>query len=370
MQLLFLIYSLGGGGAERVTVNLANHWAGHGHVVTIATLAGGGEASYRLDPRVGRIELNVARESGTALSALLGLVAGVIAVRRMLKRQRPDAAIGMMTTSAILLALASRGLKVRTAGAERIHPPCFPIPAAWHRLRRLTYGWLDVIVAQTRETADWLRRNTNASNVVVVPNAWMPIEDGPPAIDPATVVPTGRRLVLGVGRLAAQKRFDLLIAAFAQTADRHLDWHLAILGEGPLKHELEKQIERLDLTGRICLPGRAGNLGAWYRRADVFVLSSAAEGFPNVLLEAMGSGLAAAAFACPAGPSDLIEDGANGVLVPPLDGARLAAAMDRLMSDAAERGRLGKAALQVREVYPVDRIADLWLAALMPMARA
>jgi glycosyltransferase involved in cell wall biosynthesis len=365
MHLLFLIYSLAGGGAERVTVNLANYWVAMGHRVTIATLAGRSEVSYRLDERVERIDLDVARESRKSFDALLGLVRTLRAIRRTLKRLRPDAAIGMMTTSATLLAIAALGLQLRIAGSERTHPPCYPVPRTWRVLRRVVYGWLSVVVAQTGETGEWLRRNTNARKVVVIPNPWMPVEQQRPVLKPEAVIAADANLVLAVGRLVEAKRFDLLIDAFAQLAERHSQWHLTILGEGPDRASLEALTGRLKLRGRISLPGRAGNVGEWYERADLFVLSSAYEGFPNALLEAMGSGVAAIAFACPTGPSELVKNGKNGLLVPPLDNAELARAMERLMVDPSARERLGKAAKQVRNTYQMDRIGDLWLSALV-----
>jgi glycosyltransferase involved in cell wall biosynthesis len=366
MHLLFLIYSLGGGGAERVTVNLANHWIAQGHRVTIATLAGGDEPSYRLASGVERIHLDIARETQTSLEAVTGVLRSVIAVRRMLKRERPHAAIGMMTTSAVLLAFAARGLNLRTAGAERTHPPNYPPAAVWERLRRLSYRWLSVVVAQTEETSEWLRQNTAAKHVSVIPNPWLPLERNAPVIAPAATLPTGASLILAVGRLSEEKQFDLLIGSFAEVASKHPDWHMSILGEGPEREKLEGLVERHGLNGRVSLPGRVGNPGDWYERADMFVLSSAFEGFPNVLLEAMGSRLPVIAFACPTGPADLVTNGVNGLLVPPLDGGELARTMDRLMSDSLERERLGKTAKQVRNTYRMCRIGDLWLSVLAP----
>src|ERR1700730_9477923 len=132
MRLLFFIYSLSSGGAERVTVNLANHWAKKGWNITIVTIAPATADFYRLDPAVHRIALEMAGESGNAAVALGQNLRRVAALRRVLNNARPDIALGMMTTANVVLALASWGLpQVHAIGAEHTHPPQLPLGTVW-----------------------------------------------------------------------------------------------------------------------------------------------------------------------------------------------------------------------------------------------
>ncbi|MGH8118890.1 MAG: glycosyltransferase, partial [Rhodanobacteraceae bacterium] len=175
--------------------------------------------------------------------------------------------------------------------------------------------------------------------------------------------------LLAVGRLSPEKGFDLLIEAFAQVAERHRDWHLRILGEGPLRTDLEWRIAARGLGNRIAMPGFDADVREAMRAADLFVLSSRYEGFPNALLEAMAEGTACVSFDCDAGPRELIEHARNGWLVPAGDVPALAAALDALMRDAGTRARLGRCARGVVATYALPAILGQWNALVASVLR-
>ena len=246
-------------------------------------------------------------------------------------------------------------------GSERIHPPMFPLGFAWEHLRRFAYPLLDAVVTLTNSSASWVAKNTGARHVEVIPNPviW-PLPSHPPRLDPQDYLKPGQRVLLGVGRLTEQKGFDLLIAAFAELAPRFPDWVLVILGEGPLRHQLEDQVLASGLRGRVLLPGVAGNIGDWYQRADIYVMSSRFEGFPNTLLEALAYGIPSVSFDCPTGPGDIIRHGVDGFLIPPGNLEELTQTLERLMYDEPLRRRLGERAVDVRERFSLKRIATMW----------
>jgi glycosyltransferase involved in cell wall biosynthesis len=173
-------------------------------------------------------------------------------------------------------------------------------------------------------------------------------------------------LVIGVGRLTRQKGFDLLIDAFAGLQERFPQWRMVILGTGPEQAALQSQIDRHSLQARVSLQGFDSDIESWFARAGLVVQPSRFEGFPNVLLEAMGMGAAVISSDCPAGPSEIIQDGINGRLVPMEDVSALGAAKEAHMRDAGARERLGEAAKAVRERFHVDLIMADWDRALFP----
>lgn len=361
MIFLIFIHSLHSGGAERVTANLANHWARKGWRVTVVTLAPIDSDFYKLHSSVHRITLDVESKGGNLLAGLANNIARLRSLRRVLKQVNPDVALAMMSTANILLALAATGLNnIKTIGSERTHPPRMPLGKAWEFLRAWSYGRLHSVVALTEESATWLRENTRAPHTSVIPNAacW-PLQLQEPYLD-LPVRPTGQRWLIAAGRLVTSKGFDLLISVFQRLAPDYPDWHLIILGEGPERCRLQAQISSNNLDNCISLPGQAGNIAKWYEAADIYVMTSLFEGFPNTLVEAMAHGLPAVSFDCDTGPRDIIRHEIDGLLVRPGDIAALEVALRQLMNKEITRKQFSERAMDVRDRFSTDHIASMW----------
>jgi glycosyltransferase involved in cell wall biosynthesis len=360
-RLVIFIHSMGGGGAERVTANLANHWAGKGWELTVVTLEQCSLDAYELHPAVERISLGLAGDSANIVTGLWQNLRRVMAMRRVLRKTQPDIALGMMTGANVLLSVAALGLRIRAVGSEHVHPAQYPLSSLWEMLRRHTYGWLHTVTALTSESANWLETHTNVQRVSVIPNAapWpLPVQE--PKVCPMSVCPIGRKVLLGVGRLEVEKGFDWLLEAFTGLAQKHPDWDLVILGEGSLRTTIEDQVQVAGLGKRAFLPGRVGNVGEWYERADLYVMSSRFEGFGNTLAEALAYGLPAVSFDCDTGPRNIIRHETDGLLVPPGDVTGLAGAMDLLMGDVDLRKRFAARGVEARERFSIMRIAGMW----------
>jgi glycosyltransferase involved in cell wall biosynthesis len=358
-RVLLFIHSLHGGGAERVAADLSAHWAGMGREVMVVTQASAEGDVYTLHPKVRREVLHTAGEGG-GLRGIWSNVQRVRALRRVVKSFRPDIVLGMMTTASVLSVLACAGLSCRVIATEHTHPPSQTLSGFWQRLRRLTYPRAASVVALTRGTADWLAQHVPGSKLAVIPNpVHFPLPRAEPVLTP--VSGDGRKRLLAVGRLHADKGFDLLIQAYAQLAASHPGWDLVILGEGDERRALEAQVREAGLASRIFMPGRAGNVGDWYDSADLYVLTSRFEGLSNTLLESMASGLAAVSFDCDTGPREIIREGVDGVLVRPNgDVPALCKALDAVMRNDADRVRMAQAATDVRDRFSAARVLQKW----------
>ncbi len=361
MKIVIFLHSLAGGGAERIAATLAGAWSEQGHRVAVLTLAGTAEDRYALHSQVRRVALNLVSDSGSVREAMASNWRRLSALRSALVDLEPDLTIAFMATSNVQLALLRGWIPGRLVGSERVHPPQHRIGRTWEWLRRWTYGRLDAVVVLAEESADWVRRHTRARIVVRIPNpVRLPLPSQQPIVDPAGVLEPRRRLLLMVGRLADQKQPEHALLSMARLAASHPDWDLVIIGEGPLRTRLESLRQTMGLEARVKLPGHAGNIGDWYRRADLFLMTSAYEGFPNSLAEALSHGVAAVSYDCDTGPRDLITDGVDGLLVPVGDLDALTVALDRLMGDDESRRRLATAAAEVGHRLALAQILAQW----------
>jgi glycosyltransferase involved in cell wall biosynthesis len=161
-------------------------------------------------------------------------------------------------------------------------------------------------------------------------------------------VPPGRFAIGAVGRLSAEKGFDVLIRSVAQLLKAGLDVELLLAGEGEEMPRLRSLIAELGVEGRVRLLGYVSDTRELYEALDVFALSSYREGLPNVLLEAMALEVPVIATRI-AGVPRLVRDGENGLLVEPGSVSALACALARLRDDTTLRARLGRAACQTIE---------------------
>lgn len=355
---LLIIGSLQGGGSERQISDMANYWAAKGWKLTLVTWSGPEVADfYPLDARVSRVNLAVRARWALGRSRNRVNLDRIARLRRLLISVRPGAALSFGTESNVLTVLAGLGLHARVAISERVQPALHrALPWTWRALRRVCYRWADAVVAQTQDTAQWLERNCGTL-VTVIPNALRSLPD-----------PSGVRaaLIVAVGRLTQQKGFDVLLRAFARIAPAFGAWRLAIIGEGHERQSLVRLCRELQLDERVDFIGQTADVVSWMAHARLVVQPSRFEGFPNVVLEAMGLGAAVISSDCRSGPSDMIEDGVNGRLVPVDDVDKLAAVMAELMSKPDECTRLGRAARSVRQRFQQEAVMHQWEMCLFP----
>lgn len=344
-KVALFVPSLGGGGAERVMVLLANGLIEEGLDVDFLVVNMGQKAhASALSEKVNLIDFKKSR----TLAALPEMV-------RYLKKSKPQVMISALDYANVVNLVARRLAGVSTKliitehntlsvasqgdfrGMGRILP--------W--LMKLTYPWADQILAVSQGVADDLanKLNLKRSKIAV---AYNPVVTEQLSMLSAQEVQwpwprvEGIPFILATGRLAAAKDFSTLLKAFSILRKKR-PAKLLILGEGEERGMLEKKIAQYELGEDVALPGFVNNPYAWMASADLFVMSSRWEGLPTVLIEAMACGAPVVSTDCPSGPAEILENGKWGRLVAVGDGAALAEAMDASILDADRHPGLARA---------------------------
>jgi GalNAc-alpha-(1->4)-GalNAc-alpha-(1->3)-diNAcBac-PP-undecaprenol alpha-1,4-N-acetyl-D-galactosaminyltransferase len=344
--------SLEAGGAERVFADMANYWNGKGWRITLATWAGRtSEDFYQLGPGVRRVWLDVDVLNTSWLARIQAYTRQIRKLRGILANTRPDAVLSFIDRSNVMTLLACVGLRLRVVVSERINGATnLCIPWMWRVLRIATYWRADAVITQTPDAARWIAKLCGVK-AITIPN---PLRALPDADSPRDSI------VLAVGRLTRQKGFDLLIRAFSGIHPEFPTWRLVIIGAGPELSTLQRLREQLMLGECIEFRSPVKDIESWMSRAGLVVQPSRFEGFPNVIMEAMGMGAAVISADCRSGPAEIINDGVNGRLVPVEDVATLAQVMSELMRQPEERARLGNEAKKVRQAFRQDLVMTSW----------
>ena len=358
-----------GGGAERMGVFVAAALADAGYRADLVVSCPHGElrAGLHDDPPAGVTVMDL--KAPTEFLTLPAYLA-------YLKRRKPKAVMSLVHTANLTSGLG-RAFNREVKTVVAIHNSLIRAPRdQWWFRRVFGHGPESGLYRRCERVmavCDGLARETEtafgleAGSVRRIYNPMLNSPDEKNEIAPEHEAIFAKPVVLGVGRLARQKNFSLLIDAFAQSAGAH-DANLLILGEGPERASLTARIAECGLQDRIFMPGWTAHPGAYMRRAHTFVLSSRFEGFGLVCVEAMAAGAGLIAVDCPHGPSEILDGGRFGALIQPGDVQGLATAITndlnrpaRAREDviAERRGWLNQFSPQTAARHYVDMIEDL-----------
>jgi glycosyltransferase involved in cell wall biosynthesis len=320
--------SLRGGGAEKNMLKLANNLVEYGLPVDLVLAQVEGAYLSEVNPKIKVVDL----KSSRILLSILPLI-------KYLKTNKPDFLISVQDHTNIATLWAKKMAQVSTkiivtvrntlslgaTNSPKLKSRLMPI------LIHYFYPWADEIIAVSEGVADDLAQTTNLPrnlikviyNPIVTPQLLQLAQE---SIDHPWFAQGEPPVILGVGRLTKQKDFPSLIKAFALIAPK-CEARLMILGEGKDRPQLEALVKSLNLTERVSLPGFVSNSYAYMKKATLFVLSSAWEGLPTVLIEAMAVGTPVVATDCKSGPVEILNHGQYGELIPVGNVEALAEAM-------------------------------------------
>jgi len=356
MNIMFLVSSLQFGGAERVATTLSNAWSQRGHQVSlVATYAGEHPCFFELDPRINLIYL------ASQLDCLFGKstvsFARLYKLRTLISRKKPDVIVAFLPSANVMAILATIGLDIPVVVSERTDPEFFPQPVIWKMLCKYLYQYADVLTVQTEAVAKKVPKLFHRIRQVKVVANPLPFSCDEYVKSTSNSVKT----VVSLGRLTASKQTEHVINAFNAVSESFPDWQLKIYGDGPCRSELEKLTNQFARNAQIQFCGDTKDPWRKLVDADIFVMASSFEGFPNALLEALGLAVPSIVYDCPSGPAEITEHGSIARLVPLNAQTELTLALKELMANEIERNCLGDIAKDVvHRKYNLDRIVIVW----------
>lgn len=337
MRVCIVAPSLQMGGVERASTTLANYLAREGNDVHFLPVFPHPHF-FTLHHSISICEPDFNRKSLQTFKSICWL-------RAEIKRINPEIVLAFNNMYGALTIFALLGTRYKICTSDR-SSPFFKWPWKIDVVVRIAFGLRppDGIISQTSIAARYSRaRLRGAFKQVVIPNALRHIQ----AFDIQR-----KKIILAVGRLGDPlKGFDRLIQAFSKIPDN--GWKLVFAGGDEEGYYLRKQATELGVIQRVVFLGKVKDIDRVYAEAGMFVIPSRSEGFPNALCEAMAAGLPCISFNFTAGPSDIISDGVDGILVEDGNIDALAAEMQRLMASEVLRNELGSNARQIK-----NRLSD------------
>ncbi len=353
INIVFVISGLGCGGAEKVLTIIANRFASEGHNVSIITFdSPENRPFFPLQSSIKLFRFNILEDSPNFVFALRKNVQRIRKIRNQIKYLKPDVIVSFMDRTNVLVLLATRFLKIPVLVSERTDPVlCYP-GRLWHTARLISYNFACKVIVQTNKVKNRypfiLRRK-----FVVIPN---------PVLPPASKhISRADNIIASMGRMTEEKRFDLLIEAFYFVRKKFPELQLEIYGDGPLRENLEQMVSKLEIEDSVRFCGTVKDVDEIFQKISIFVLASRYEGFPNALCEAMANGCAVISTDCPSGPSEIITNLYDGILVPVDDKDALIHAIETLVDNKELRIKLGENAKKTVEKYAPDKIFARWV---------
>lgn len=349
-KIALIVYSLGMGGAEKVVSDLSFQFAKQ-HDVTLILFDG--ESMYY--PYAGElIDIHCPSRDGL-VARFFNFLERARQLRAIFRVKRFDTIISVMEHASFPAILASR----ETIAANHCNPDRNFSQFDWLFAKWL-YPRAKKVVAVSHDGVDIFRKRLGLQNLGCLHNPINLHNIHELAREHPAFRVEGKYLV-AAGRLSPEKDFLTLINAYSASAVKE-DFQLVILGEGKERSRLESRIRELGLQQQVHLPGFMRNPYPYIANAHCLVLSSQHEGFPVILIEALGLGKPVISTDCETGPREIIVDGENGLLVPVNAVSALSKALERLCLDESLYRYCQQNALPSVENLDIEKVAEQWLA--------
>ncbi|WP_203458743.1 glycosyltransferase [Lacinutrix sp. WUR7] len=351
-KIAFIIPSLKAGGAERVVTTLSNQLIKEFDVLIVVLYKC--KPFYTLNPK---IQVVFCKDIYTSNPSFFQSITNHFTLfgrsKKVILKENIDVVIGFTTIANIYSVIIAKLLRIPSIISERIHPQFSDISNFWIKIRRIIYPQTDVLVIQTLDIKNYFTKFIKEDKIKIINN---PLAEE--LVEQRNLQTTKKNQIICVGRLDEQKNQELLIRAFANI--ERGKWKLLLIGAGDKHNFYKKLVNTLDLNESVIFIGNVKDISKYYNSAKIFVLPSNYEGFPNALIEAMYYGLSCIATNCPSGPSEIINHGENGFLIPVKDQLLLEKKLSLLIHNTDLQIQFKDKAIESTTIFEAEFIANKW----------
>lgn len=348
MKICFFNCTMQAGGAERQIAEWSNYLVALDHDVSVLTMDDK-PSFYQLEKSVCHVNLDLIHKSKNIIDAVTKNISNIKKIHLALAQINPDVVVCLGINYFYFACLARKGLKYKVVGNE-VSNPFAKTKGFWNKNRRRISKKCDGYIFQTEGAKSYFPKKVQ-EKACVLPNCIVPERFS--AVEKNWQERTG---VLAAGRLIESKCFDDLIKAFSIVHKNYPEATLDIYGDGDKREELETLAKTLELDGVVNFKGRSSDMYINYANHKIFAMTSRLEGLPNVLVEALASGCACVSVDCQFGPSELINDGENGLLVPVHDIEGVAKGIMKLLLNDEYARQLGESAKDLRQTHSANTL--------------
>jgi len=343
-KIMLIVPTLARGGVERVVSILSKELSKYFEIYVVIYHS---PIEYKIEGKL----INLETPTGNLWRKVKNIFYRVVKLKRLIRKISPDFIVSFMGNLQPILTFEPVIVSIHN------NPDFFPLYRKF--LLKTIYKLPNVKKIITVSTGIEIKLNNNYS-LKNTKNIYNPINSDYITQKLITPKPFEFDYILAIGRLNRQKGFDILIKAFARSDLKNMI-KLVILGEGEERKDLEKLIVELNLQKQVLLYGKVDNPFIYMKYAKFFILSSRYEGFPVVLLEALACEIPVITTNCETGPSEIVENEKNGLLVPVEDENALRLAMGKLFYDRELYKKIKTNTRKSVERFDVKNIVKEWL---------
>ena len=329
--IIFIISELGSGGTQKTVKQLIEKFYNDNFIIKIITFERKKNYLFKKN-KIEYFNLNANLESKNKIYGLFNNLRRIFLIRRVIKKNNNSCLVSFLTSTNILSIFANFFLKNKLIISERNDPTRQPINFFWKTLRFFFYRFTDEIICNSRNAKNYFKNFIKSKKINYIPN-HIDLKENHKS--------SSSKIILSIGRMHAQKGFDILIKGFKKSNAVKLKWKLILIGEGPEKNRLKNLSKSMNLTTNIKFLNYT-NPYKWYKKAGIFALLSRYEGTPNVILEAASFKLPIIISKGTGGALDIITNNKSGFIVKNSSTIEVGNCINKLIINSKLRREMGK----------------------------